>query len=137
MLKAFILCLVILMPLGVQAQPGRDWRVVAFEPGGAAAPRTGIITIFSPSGVSARYALPSSIFPADPGAYPQVAVSPDLRYAAIAFNAGSTPAPSISVIDLTQNLCCVAISPPLPNVQGYSLAGFSADSHQLAYAYVA
>ena len=60
----------------------------------------------------------------DPNAYAQVVVSPNMHYAAIAFDTDSVP---ISIIDLTGGPCCVSIPPQL-NLQSYSLAGFNAES---------
>ena len=138
LLKGFLICFILWCSLAAQAQPGQEWRVVVYESGAGIPGTGGILDVLGPSGIVARYALPSSIFPADqPDAYAQVAVSPDLRYAAIAFNASASGAPPVSIIDLSSNSCCVTVTPPLPNVQGYSLAGFNAQSTQLALSYVA
>ncbi len=139
LLKGFLLCLAFLIPLTVQAQPGQDWRVVVYESSANVPGTGGILDVLAPTGIAARYALPLSIFPVNnASAYPQIVISPDLRYAAIAFSPdGNSDALPVSIIDLQSNSCCVAVQLPLPNVQGYSLAGFNAASTQLAFSYVA
>ncbi len=139
LLKWFLICFTVLLPLMVQAQPGQDWRVVVYENATGMAGIGGVLDVLGPTGIVARYALPAAIYPAsNPNAYPQIVVSPDRRYAAIAFSSdGNGAAPPISIIDLTANSCCVTVSLPLANVQGYSLSGFNAQSTQLALSYVA
>ncbi len=140
LLKWLLLCLPILIPLAVYAQSAEDWRVVVYEwERGEKLDQGGALDMISASGVVERHVLPASILPDNQYHVPFIAVSPDRHYAAVAYGTldAIPSAPPISIVDLTQDRCCIVMTPPVANPQDYSLIGFNADSSQFAYSYAA
>lgn len=137
-LKLLLLLLVFLVPFVAAAQGLAAWEVALYYESGQPGAKTGEIVVLTPNGTTATYTVPAGIYAAAaPDSRADVAVSPDRRYAAVAFWSGSGgQLPSVAILNLETGTCCTYAAPPVADMDGYALAGFSPDSTQLAISYI-
>ncbi len=139
-MRLLALCLLLsalMTPLTAGAQGATAWQIVLYTEVGAENNLSGELVVMTPSGVQARYPLPASLYQMAPQARAEVAISPDHRYAAIGFFAGTAGSPPpLAIANLEAGTCCTFVTPPIADIDGFALAGFSPDSAQFAASYV-
>ena len=137
-LKLSLLLLLLLIPLAVTAQGISAWEAVLYYETGQVGAKSGELVVLTPNGATATYAVPASLYTAAPAeARADVAISPDRRYAAVAFWSGTSgQLPQVAILNLETGTCCTYANAPVADMDGYTLAGFSADSTQLAISYI-
>jgi hypothetical protein len=146
-MKKVFLCLILMLIFSAMIAPaaaaGDPQTVVVLAENLTAGVTTLSVGFYQPaSGTYSSVPVPAGFLPDDytPDSMilTDAAISPDHRWLAGVFVRTDTgSALPIRIADLTLGACCTVIEEPLANIQAYSVAGFSEDGAQIAFAYAA